>query len=141
LPLPENPYLINFINNGDDTEGFISSTQYASNIPFEIKRVFWTYGTPENVVRGRHAHRLTNQVLVAINGKIEIVVDNGQGGNKLFLLNTPQTGLVLPSMHWTEIRIAAGAVLLSIASTDFEESDYIREYSSFLTLVSGTIHS
>lgn len=135
LPLPEKPYLIEFDNSGNPAEGYISSTQYASKVPFTIKRVFWTYDTPEEVVRGRHAHVATQQVLIALNGQVKVTLDNGKGLQETYELLTPATGLFLPSMYWADIRFSKGAILLSLTSTDFEESDYIRDFKLFLEAV------
>ena len=129
--MPEKPYLIQFDRSGDPAEGYITSTQYADKIPFAIRRVFWTYGTPEDVVRGRHAHKVTQQVLVALNGQIKVSLDNGLGFKEAFDLHAPGIGLYLPPMHWANIYLSPGAILLSLTSTDFEESDYYREYDLF----------
>jgi hypothetical protein len=129
--LPDKPYLIQFNSTGTAGEGYISSTQFSGQLPFEIKRVFWTYNTPEFIVRGRHAHIATQQVLVAVNGNLTIKTDNGIGGTEVFELFDPNTGLYLPPMYWANLYFSEGAVLLSLASTDFDEADYLREYDAF----------
>jgi hypothetical protein len=129
--LPDKPYLIQFNSTGNPNEGYISSTQFSEKLPFDIKRVFWTYNTPESIVRGRHAHIATQQVLVAVNSTLTIKTEDGLGGNELFELNNPNTGLYLPPMYWANLHFSEGAVLLSLASTDFDEADYLREYDAF----------
>jgi WxcM-like, C-terminal len=129
--LPQQPSYIQFNKTGNQTEGYISSTQFADKLPFAVKRVFWTYDTPQQVVRGRHAHIATEQVLVALNGSIEIKADNGRGHIETFTLVQPNQGLYLPPMYWTNLYFSAGAILLSLTSSDFDEADYIRDYQVF----------
>ncbi|WP_439881598.1 sugar 3,4-ketoisomerase [Pontibacter sp. MBLB2868] len=133
--MPDTPYLISFHRSGKPQEGYISSTQYADMVPFAIKRVFWTYDTPTEIVRGRHAHKATQQVLVALAGRIKVELDAGKGSKEMYELCDPVTGLFLPQMHWANIHFSAGAILLSMASSDFEELDYIRDYEAFLEAV------
>ncbi|WP_114781445.1 sugar 3,4-ketoisomerase [Botryobacter ruber] len=131
--MPQNvPHLLYFDSIGLPEEGYISTTQQAEKIPFQVKRVFWTYNTPAGVVRGRHAHKQTEQVLVALNGTIRVEVESGAGEAAVFVLDAPDKGLYLPPLHWTRIHISEGAVLLSLASTDYVEEDYIRDYDVFL---------
>lgn len=130
--MPHQPYVIPFDSIGNSAEGYISSTQFSDKLPFAIKRVFWTYDTPQQVVRGRHAHLATAQVLVAVNGSIDVRVDNGLGDIVTFQLSQPDQGLYLPPMHWADLYFAEGAILLSLTSTDFDEADYIRDYQVFL---------
>ncbi|PVY41846.1 sugar 3,4-ketoisomerase [Pontibacter virosus] len=127
------PYLIHFTETGSPEIGFIASTQLAQNIPFVIKRVFWTYGTPTGVLRGQHANRATEEVLIAATGSIRVETDNGKD-KQTFVLDDPATGLYLPAMCWTDLHFAPGTVAVCLTSTDFEESDYIRDYPTFQRL-------
>ncbi|MBC5993211.1 sugar 3,4-ketoisomerase [Pontibacter cellulosilyticus] len=130
--MPQQPHYITFDSTGDSSEGYISSTQFAHKIPFAVKRVFWTYNTPQDVVRGRHAHIATEQVLVAVNGSIAVKIDDGRGGKTSFTLDQPNQGLYLPPMYWANLYFSEGAILLSLTSSDFDEADYIRDYHTFL---------
>ncbi len=130
--------LVKFKSIGSAAEGFITTTQHAQNLPFAVKRVFWTHATPPDVVRGQHAHFSTEQLLVAVQGQVKVVVDNGHT-TQTFILTTPETGLYLPPMHWAVIYFEEGAILLCLASTDFSEQDYIRQYDAFLKQVNNTI--
>ena len=130
--MPKKPHYITFDSTGNPAEGYISSTQSAQKLPFAVKRVFWTYSTPQQVVRGRHAHIATEQVLVAVNGCIEVKVDDGKGGTENYTLSHPDQGLYLPPMYWANLYFSEGAILLSLTSTDFDEADYIRDYDSFV---------
>lgn len=131
MPLHQ-PHLLYFDSIGQPDEGYITTTQQAANIPFPIKRVFWTYNTPLGVVRGQHAHKRTEQVLIAAQGIIRVEVESGRGEAQEFELSAPDRGLYLPRMHWSRIRLSEGAILLSLASTDYIEEDYIRDYTTFL---------
>ena len=131
--LPKSPYLLTFDSIGSGAVGFITTTQYTDRIPFTIKRVFWTHGTPPEVVRGRHANKATEEVLIAISGSIRVKADTGEKV-KEFELKQAQEGLYIPAMCWTELTFSEGAVALCLASTDFSEADYIKDYEYFKKL-------
>ncbi|HBI02021.1 MAG TPA: FdtA/QdtA family cupin domain-containing protein [Flavobacteriales bacterium] len=128
------PHIIDFNQIGDSAIGFISVAESQRKVPFEIKRVFWTYYTPQNVTRGRHAHYVTEQVLIAVAGTIKVSVEI-PGAEKLeYLLDSPSKGLYLPPNAWHTMEYSHNAVQLALASTNYDESDYIRDYSDFKTL-------
>jgi dTDP-4-dehydrorhamnose 3,5-epimerase-like enzyme len=104
------------------------------NVSFEIKRVYWTYYTPQNVVRGYHAHRELFQIIFALAGKISFKVENRYGISTEFLLDQPHIGLYLPPYTWREIQFSHTAVLLCLASETYVETDYIRDYADFKKL-------
>ncbi|RIJ37023.1 sugar 3,4-ketoisomerase [Pontibacter oryzae] len=131
--MPATPYLLSFDCVGSPSIGFITSTQHAAHIPFEIKRVFWTQATPPGVERGHHANLATEEVLVALNGSIHVRTDTGHEQQE-FILSSPQQGLYIPAMCWTELRFSEGATALCLTSTDFSEEDYLRDYAYFLKL-------
>ncbi|WP_347157979.1 sugar 3,4-ketoisomerase [Pontibacter chitinilyticus] len=128
--MPASPYTFPFHSIGSPAEGFVTTTQCAGNLPFAVKRVFWTHGTPAAVVRGRHAHKATEQVLVAVQGRIRVAVDNGST-QQTFILDAPDQGLYLPPLHWANLNFEEGALLLCLTSSDFSEADYIRSYEAF----------
>jgi len=127
----EKPRLIYFTGIGDEEVGYISVAQSNLHVPFEIKRVYWVYQTPAYIERGNHAHIQCVQLLVAVSGKVEIELENIQGEKELFILSAPHIGLLVPVMHWRKIHLDAQAVLLCLASEEFNESDYIRSYDTF----------
>lgn len=129
------PYLILFDQIGNPAEGFLATTQYAEKLPFPVKRVFWTHGIPFGVARGNHANQQTQEVLVAVNGSIEVKAEWADG-QETFTLNSPASGLYIPALRWTTLRFSEGAIAVCLASTDFSEDDYIRDYASFLEKVS-----
>lgn len=130
MPL-EKPRWIHFTGIGDPDVGYISVAQSFSHVPFEIKRVYWVYDTPVDVERGNHAHKSCLQVLIALIGKIEVELENELGETFTFILDTPDSGVFVPTYHWRKIHFSEGAVLLSIASESYLEEDYIREYAEF----------
>ncbi|QNP52649.1 sugar 3,4-ketoisomerase [Hymenobacter qilianensis] len=125
------PYLIEFPKIGDSTIGFISVTEELRPIPFEVKRTFWTYYTPESIVRGRHAHHLTEQVLVAAAGRITVTTEMSDGTIDVYRLEDPYIGLYVPPNAWHTMQYSHSAVQLIFASQPYDEKDYIREYEQF----------
>ena len=103
-----------------------------STIPFEIKRVYYLYDVPSDSFRGGHAHKNLIQFMIALSGSFEVKIDDGSN-NKRVMLNKPNQGLLIPSGIWREMdNFSAGSVCLVLASEFFEESDYFRDYNTFL---------
>jgi len=124
------PYLINFSKLGESSIGYISVAA-ENNLPFEIKRVFWTYFTPENIVRGRHAHYKTEQILIAVSGRITINAESADGNIATFILDSPEKGVYIPPNVWHTMQYSHNSVQLVLSSTLYDESDYIRDYNTF----------
>lgn len=125
------PKLIEFSSIGDSSLGFITVTEANKNVPFDIKRVYWTYFTPNNVKRGGHAHKELQQIIFAVGGQIEFFTETFAGVKKHFILNQPHVGLYIPPMIWRDIKFSHNAVLLCLASKEYSEKDYIRDYFEF----------
>ncbi len=100
-------------------------------MPFAVKRVFWTYYTPEDVIRGRHAHYKTQLILIAAAGKISVHTEMNDNRVADFILEKPWQGLYLPPKTWHTMQYSHNAVQLVIASTTYAEKDYVRKYSAF----------
>jgi oxalate decarboxylase/phosphoglucose isomerase-like protein (cupin superfamily) len=116
-----------------DRKGHITAVNSGTEIPFEINRVFYLYDIPGGESRGAHAHKACHQFLVAVSGAFEVLLDDGKT-KRQFLLNQPNIGLHVPPGIWaSEINFSAGSVCLVLASHAYDESDYIREYSDFIT--------
>lgn len=126
--------LIKFRKIGTPTLGYISVAEIEDQIPFNIKRVYWTYYTPNHVIRGYHSHLKLYQVLVAVSGIIEIDLEDKYGKKYKYKLEEPSTGLYIPSGYWRVIRFSHNAVLLCLASEKFIEADYIRDYKVFKSI-------
>lgn len=101
-------------------------------LPFAIQRVYYLFDVPSTSRRGGHAHRKQIEVLVALSGSFEVILDNGKE-KKSVLLNKPNKGLLIPEFTWRELEnFSSGAVCLVVSSGTFDEEDYIREYQLFL---------
>ena len=133
----ENPFLINFPKLGAPEIGYISITEQQQQVPFEVKRIFWTYYTPESIVRGRHAHHVTEQVLIAAAGRITVTTELADGAIQTFRLEDPHVGLYVPPHAWHTMQYSHSAVQLVLASVPFDEADYIRSYDEFKQIWQG----
>jgi dTDP-4-dehydrorhamnose 3,5-epimerase-like enzyme len=127
------PSLIEFSKIGSPALGYISVAQNSS-LPFEIKRVYWTYFTPDSVIRGHHAHHELEQIIFATSGRIEFTLEDVVGHQQDFVLDSPNVGLYIPRLYWRTIKFSHNAVLLCLASMEYGEADYIREYTDFQAL-------
>lgn len=125
------PYLIEFPKIGNSNEGYISVGEGGGQIPFEIKRSFWTYFTPESIVRGRHAHYQTEQVLIAVTGRIVVFTELPDGEILTFPLEQANVGVYIPPNVWHTMQYSHTAVQLVLASGPYDEKDYIRDYNLF----------
>ncbi len=125
------PYLIDFAKVGQPAEGYISIAEFETAIPFPVKRCFWTYYTPESVVRGRHAHFATEQVLIAVSGRIIVTTENASGEIQTFAVEKPNQGLYIPPNVWHTMMYSHNAVQLVFASTPYLAEDYIRDHDQF----------
>ena len=100
-------------------------------VPFEIKRVYYLYDVPSSAKRGGHAHKEQLELLIALSGSFNVVLDNGKN-KQTITLNKPNKGLLIPTGVWRELDdFSAGSVCLVLASDEFLESDYIRDYNDF----------
>lgn len=101
-------------------------------LPFKIRRVYYLYDIPSTAHRGGHSHKKLMQVLIAISGSFEVILDDGYE-RKVVTLNKPNQGLLINTNVWRELNnFSSGAVCLVLASEEFDESDYIRDYDEFL---------
>lgn len=113
-----------------DTRGNLSVIE-KDIIPFEMKRVYYLYDVPSDAYRGGHAHIEQSELLVALSGSFEVVLDDGHS-KKSVMLNKPNKGLLIPTGIWRELEnFSSGAVCLVLASDVFLEEDYERDYNSF----------
>lgn len=115
-----------------DERGLLTVIEENNTIPFEIKRVFYIYGTANGVRRGLHAHYKTRQLLVAVSGKCIVTLDDTKRKTEV-LLDSPKKGLLLEPNDWHEMHdFSTDCVLLVIASHLYDSEDYIRDYRNFL---------
>ncbi len=115
--------------------GQLSVGEFSDSVPFVPKRYFLVFGVPASEVRGAHAHRRCEQFLICVKGSCSAIVDDGVSRAEV-LLNSPNLGLYMPVMTWgTQYQYSEDAVLLVFASELYDDSDYIRDYSEFQSLV------
>jgi hypothetical protein len=115
-----------------DARGNLTFVESRRHIPFEIRRVYYLYDVPGGAERGGHAHKKLQQLLIAIAGSFDVVVDDGFRRHR-FHLNRSYMGLYMPPMTWRELdNFSSGSVCLVLASDLYEEADYFRSYQTFL---------
>ena len=123
---------IEFSQLGDE-RGNLVVLEGDKNIPFAIKRVFYIFGTKENVTRGQHANQKTEFVLVNVAGTSKVSVMDCCGNTKEFVLDKPHTGLYLPAMVWKDMYdFSKDSILLVLASEAYDKSEYIRDKEVFM---------
>jgi dTDP-4-dehydrorhamnose 3,5-epimerase-like enzyme len=127
----DSPHIIHFSKIGSQDLGYITVAEEQKNVPFEIKRVYWTYYTPQDVIRGGHAHKELHQIIFAVSGTIEFNTLDMEGNNETFILDTPSKGLYIPKLIWRDIKFSHSAVLLCLASELYDEKDYFRDFDEF----------
>lgn len=114
-----------------DHRGNLSFVEGNEHIPFEIKRVYYLYDVPGGAERGGHAHKDLQQLIIAMSGSFDVIVDDGKN-RKTFHLNRSYYGLLMPTMIWRELdNFSSGSVCLVLASEKFDEYDYIRDYNEY----------
>ncbi len=118
-----------------DKRGQLIALEEFKDIPFKIRRVYYMYDTADGVIRGQHAHRKLEQILVCIHGSCKIKLDDGKE-QKVVPLEKPYEGLYIASNMWREMYdFSSDAVLMVFASELFDEADYIRDYNEFLKYI------
>lgn len=127
----KNTYKFNLNTFGNDQIGNLVPLEYNTNIPFEVKRIFYTYNVPFESNRGAHAYHNTEQVLICVSGSLKIKCFDG---NKeiIYELNSPDEALYVSPKVWrTTFEHSADEVLLVLSSLEYDENDYIRDYNEF----------
>lgn len=115
-----------------DPRGNLTVAEQLKNVPFDIKRVYWTYDVPGGESRGGHAHKELYQLVVAMSGSFTVTLDNGEE-RKTILLNHPWQGLLIKPNTWRTLDdFSSGAVCMVLASELFDEEDYIYDYDDFI---------
>jgi len=116
-------------------QGNLTFIEEQRHVPFPIARVYYLYDVPGGATRGGHAHRQLEQLIVAITGSFDVVVDDG-AGRKTVTLNRSRVGLHLPPMIWRElVNFSSGSVCMVLASAYYDEADYYRDYDDFRAAV------
>lgn len=116
-----------------DQRGNLTFIQNLIQLPFEIKRVFWTYNVPGGEIRGGHAYYTQEEVIVALSGSFDVVVTNIDGTKFFFNLNRSYFGLYLPPNTWRHMEnFSTNSLGLHLSSSSFNEMDYMRDFNSFI---------
>ena len=124
--------IINFNEYGDERGNLVVAEGDGIDVPFSIKRVFYMYGSDPEIVRGQHANRKTEFVLINVSGPSRVKVDNGFE-TEVIELNKPRMGLYLKTMLWKDMYdFSPDSVLLVLASEHYDGEEYIRDYEEFL---------
>ena len=124
--------MLEFPQRGDE-RGHLVVVEGMQDIPFDIKRIFYIYGSDADVVRGQHANRRSKFVLINVSGKSKVKVMDGKGNEAVFSLNRPHTGIYLPSMVWKDMYdFSEDSVLLCLASEHYDAEEYIRDYDAYV---------
>ena len=127
----DNVKMLTFPQHGDE-RGHLVVVEGGKDIPFDIKRVFYIFGSDRDVVRGIHANRKSEFVLINVSGTSKVLVKDGKGAQRVFDLRQPHTGIYLPAMVWKEMyEFSPDAVLLVLASEPYDPEEYIRDYAAF----------
>ena len=122
--------VLNFGDLGDE-RGKLVVVEGNQDIPFEIKRVFYIYGSDSEVVRGQHANRESEFVLINVGGTSKVRIDNGHS-EAVIELNKPMMGLYIPTMVWKDMYdFSEDSILLVLASTHYDGNEYIRNYEDY----------
>lgn len=128
--------MLEFPQKGDE-RGHLVIVEGEKDIPFDIKRAFYIYGSDKDVIRGQHANRESEFVLINVAGTSKVKVKDGEGNEAIFCLNRPHTGIYLPTMVWKDMYdFSEDSVLLVLASTHYNAEEYIRNYDEFVREIS-----
>lgn len=128
---------LEFKEYGDD-KGNLVVVEGEMDIPFQIKRVFYIYGSDKDIVRGNHANKKTEFVLINVAGKSKIKVKDGRGNEIVYCLNRAKTGLYIPELVWKEMYdFSSDSVLLCLASQHYDDNEYIRNYSDYQAIINS----
>ena len=138
MTLKERCPVLEFRDLGDE-RGKLVVIEGSESIPFEIKRVFYIYGSDPTVVRGQHANRESEFVLINVAGKSKVRITDGSE-EFIVELDRPMMGVYIPKMVWKDMYdFSSDSVLLVLASTHYDDDEYIRDYNDYLEEVNRPI--
>ena len=140
MSLQEKCKIIKFDDFGDE-RGKLVVIEGGQAIPFDIQRVFYIYGSDPTVVRGEHANRESEFVLINVAGTSKVRITDGKE-EFIVELNKPMMGVYIPKMIWKDMYdFSADSVLLVLASTHYDGKEYIRNYEEYLKIIRGTVEN
>lgn len=116
-----------------DPRGNLTFIETGSHIPFDIKRVYYLYDVPGGAERGGHAHKALHQLIIAMSGSFDVIIEDGKDKRRIHL-NRSYNGLYVCPMIWRELdNFSSGSVCMVLASNKYDEADYYRDYAEFMT--------
>ena len=119
------------LNKNHQLKGNLTAVTNGDQVPFDMKRVYYLYDIPGGLNRGGHAHVALQQFVVALSGSFDITLDDGSS-KRTFQLSRPNVGLLLPAGLWRELsNFSSGSICMVLASEEYDEADYIRNYQDF----------
>lgn len=122
---------------GSKETGYLSCLELDSEIDFKIERIYYIYDAPQNAHRGLHAHKELEQVIFCPHGEVVMILDDGVKRNKI-TLDSPEKLLIIKGLIWREMVWKKEDSILCVGASDkYDESDYIRDYTEFLSIVNG----
>jgi len=122
-----------------DPRGNLTFIEGGRHVPFDIRRVYYLYDVPGGAERGGHAHKELHQLIVAMSGSFDVILDDGTEKRRIHL-NRSYNGLYVCPMIWRELdNFSSGSVCMVLASNHYDEADYFRDYQEFLRAVPKTI--
>ena len=117
-----------------EPDGNLIPIEMDRDIPFEVKRMFYVYDVHDQNDRGKHSHHKTKQILIAVNGGVTVICDDGKK-RRTYVLNEPNKALLIPEMIWDEqVYHSESSVLLVLSNTNYDVNDYIEDYDEFKRL-------
>jgi hypothetical protein len=120
----------------NDPRGNLTFIQSNNQIPFEIKRVFWTYDVPGGETRGGHAYKSQHEVIIALSGAFNVVIKEESGEERSYYLNRSYYGLYVPPNTWRQMQdFSTNALGLHLSSMKFDETDYVRSFEVFTNII------
>ena len=129
------PQIINFPRI-QDPRGNLTFLQHDSQIPFEIKRTFWTYDVPGGGIRGGHAYKVQEEIIIALSGSFDVIITNYDGTTEKISLNRSYYGLSLPAKTWRHMEnFSTNALALHISSEFFCDDDYVRDFEEHKRMI------
>ena len=139
MKLEEQYKILYFKDLGDERGNLVVIEGEGMDIPFDIKRVFYIYGSDDKVIRGQHANRETEFLMVNVGGSSKVKVSNGTE-SAIIELNRPGMGLYMSSMLWKDMYdFSSNSILLVLASRHYDEHEYIRDYDEYLCEIKGDV--